>query len=240
MRAHRFVLAILALCSIAAGLDGWVRAGTITLTVATNGKTFKFTGSGTFSPDIAALNKDLTAAGSAYQFTFLLAESIEKPTIGSLDIGGLVSLGNAGKDGALTLTAMQSGYQQPMGKSGLLTELVKAGFRAGANPTDSLFGTGIYNGTTSLGAGPLLGNVTGKTQRNSSSATISPLVSPYSLTESVTITLSKPNVLLGYEGIVSITPEPSALVLLATGMLTLAVPRALVRIRERGHRHGPR
>lgn len=232
MQTHRFFLMVLAFCAMMGISAGEGQAGAVTLTVATNGKTFKLTGNGTFGADVAALNKDLTAAGSAYQFDILVVETIAKPGIGSLDVGGKVTLGNAGTDGPLTLTATEGGFSQPQTKTGTMYEVVNGKF-SGANATDSIFATGIYNSAPSLGAGPLLGNLNMKFQKQSTSTTISPLVTPYSLTESVTITLSKPKAILGFQGIVSVVPEPSGLILLVTGLLASA-GTTVIESRRRG------
>ncbi len=238
MRTHRVILGSLAFCAMMEFMAGGVQAGTVTVTVATNGKTFQFKGTDSFLVDTTALNKDLTAAGSAYQFSILGTDSsqaIKDATTGRLGDFARVTLGNAGAAGPLTITATEGGFMQPMGKTAVMTEKVNAKF-IGANATDNDFATGTYNGTTSLGAGPLFGSVNNMFQTLSAKATIT-LVTPYSLTEVVTETLSKPNADLGFGGVVTINPEPRSLVMFLTGMIA---PLVALGLRHRGRGPGLR
>jgi hypothetical protein len=237
MRTHRVILAALALCATMEFMAGGVEAGTVTLTVATNGMTFQFTGTDSFVVDTTTLNADLTKAGSAYQFSLLGADSsqgIKAATGGRLGDFGRVTLGAAGAGGSVTISVSESGFMLPMAKTATMTETLKSKF-IGANATDNSFATGTYNGTTSLGAGPLLGSVNNMVQTMAPTASVT-VVTPYTLSEVTTFTLSKANADLGFGGTVTINPEPESVVMFVTGMMAPLV--ALVwrrRGREPGH-----
>jgi hypothetical protein len=248
MARHRtrfLTLALVALIGLAATET---RAASITITIVLgnsdviNVGTFTTGGTATSygTVNLTTLNAKLYSDGSEYQFSGLGGGSNNPgSTQGLLTLtGGIEIIPGSGHTGTgLTITETEGGFTSPSGTSGTLLSSSSATFAnqaAGAGQTAS----SEYN--TAPTAGPYNVFSTGlnpNSPGNSSSAPITAFVTPYSLTNTLSIGLTPSSATVtdqfGVTGTVVATaiPEPASLVMFLSGM---PVPLAiLVLLRRR-------
>jgi hypothetical protein len=213
------------------GLTGnQAHASSITLSVDLNGVlVLSFTSVApdqSVTPLLGALNTALTAAGSAYQFTALGAQSnFTGSALGSLQTNFQLNTSGAGTTAAvLSIDTTQSGFLSPVGPGGTLVSTAGGSYNSASG---SLSYTSDFQGTNSPTlVFPVSG--TNSFSNNTGSVPIGSIPSGYTLSNHFLISLSKgANSFLGATGGLEVAaiPEPASLVLLLTG---IPVPMALL------------
>jgi hypothetical protein len=248
MQRHRGFFLGLALSALLGLMGNQAHAGNIILTVDLNGVVVYTAPAGPDQPTsvaavTAVLNTDLAAAGSAYHFSSLSAQSnFSGAGTGFLTVTGQLTVLTTGSTTAvLSIDATQSGFLSPVGSNGMLTSSASSTY---VNTSGSVTYQSDYQGT-STSAPIALGTGTGSDSHTNAPPTgIGSVPTGYSLSDHFSIQLAQPSVggpmvSEGVSGstIVSATtiPEPASVVMLLTGMpLPLAIVFGLIRRRRAG------
>jgi len=222
------------------GLTGTqANAGSISLSVDLNGVViFTFT---SVAPDqnvtvpVVAVNSALTAAGSAYQFTALGAQSnYTGSSFGSLQTTFQLNTSGTGTTAdVLSIDTVQSGFLSPVGPNGVAISTAGGSFNSA---TGSLSYTSDYQGAnTPTLVFPVSG--TDSYSGNTGAIPVGSVPTGYQLSNHFLISLVQtPSSFLGGTGGIVVTagtvPEPSSIVSMLLGMpLPLAVVFGLIRRR---------
>ncbi len=178
--------------------------------------------------DLTLLNTTLTGLGSEYQFSSLGGSSnwAGSPAGGSLSLTGGINIpvGVVGIPG-LTLTETESGFTSPSGTTGTLVSTSQGNYSfAGAG--NSHTAQSSFNGvTTSLYTVASMNSGPADHQEGAASAPISAFVTPYSLNNFISFSLTPSavapptdnfNVVGGVTS--AIIPEPASVVMMMLGM----------------------
>ena len=237
LRFGRSALVLGLLCGLATfAFDGRkCSADTISMTIVANGTTIPVDPliiSGASSTiygtvDLAKLNSELTAAGSAYQFSALGGSSnfSGSSTGGLLMLNGGIFIPTGGSGStSLSITETQSGFASPNGPTGSLASSSTANFNA-AGPGNSHLASSSFNNvstpsyklaSTLPGPDPELG---------SGSAGLTMLSTPYTLTNGISFSLtpsgsSSPQDGFSVASFVSdavVSPEPTSIAVMLSG-----------------------
>jgi len=240
MQRHRGLSLGLVMGALLALTGNPAQATSITLSVDLNGVVIYSTTSSspdqTVSASTIALNADLAAAGSAYQFSSLSANSnYTGAATGFLQTTGQLTMIAGGSTSAvLSVDVTQSGFLAPIGPVGTMVSSASGDY------------VGVPSGTTtytsdyqSITSAPLTGTASGGSTSFSGMTppmAIGAVPSGYSLSNHFLISLTQTvGASEGFAGSVLVTavPEPASGVMLLTGMpLPLAIVFGLIRRRR--------
>lgn len=174
--------------------------------------------------DLVSLNSALVSAGSAYQFSALGGSSnwSGASTGGTLTLSGGISIaaGTVGNT-SLSITETESGFINPSGPSGTLLSSSTGNFND-AGPGNSHTANSSFNGITTPSY-LVASKITGPDpEGGSASAAITSFSTPYTLTNSISFSLtpssSGPSDSFGVTAKATAIPEPASVVTMLIGL----------------------
>jgi hypothetical protein len=186
------------------------------------------------SPDLDTINGFVTPL-TGYVFTALGGNSnwTGTPFGGDLTVSGEVRMLHSGPGGTVTFTETESGFMSPSGPTGILTSSSTGNFNQ-AGPPNHHIAQSSFNSTLTAPYS-VASTITGPdAEGNGAMAPISAFVTPYTLDNSITISLFKDPVRIPVDGFsvtaaVSAIPEPASVV-----MMSFSLPLAgIVLLRRR-------
>jgi hypothetical protein len=265
MPRHHGIGAILALVAVFGFAAGDCRAESITMVISWNGNTF--TAMGTAGPfvgpgsgpagaqqvlniNVGALNSNLAALGSAYSFSNLGVitnfPGTTTSTGGFLQTSGALDVATTGTAGPIVVTGSESGFTAPTSSPPTMLFTGATANYTGTTSTSTQSSTGSFMDSGSLAAmaGPVPlpsnGTVTDSHNGSASTGPLPAYVTPYTLTNQMTLNLTPRGASQGSDGFSGQTsvvtvgvPEPTSVVVCLTGMPVLLVIVGLRR-RRRG------
>jgi hypothetical protein len=242
MKKHRGLFLALGLTALLGLSAREVRAEAITMTVSVTGAAAAFpvdTIANTTNPDaytiadLTALNAYLTANHSEYQFRTLGGQSniTTATTQGQLNVSGtIISNGVGGTNAGLTLIESETGFTAPTGPSGTLTSTATANLTNQTSPGQ--ISSSAYDNTGPPVVHAVAGPYSVPTTGGMATAPVSPVMSSYMLTNTISFTLglgtATTPIVNGFSTTATITsavPEPASLVMMLT---SLPVPLVVV------------
>lgn len=247
MKKHRGLwlgLGLAALLSLAAGE---AQAATMTLTVYLDGTSiYGKTGTDTaVTADTTTLNSNLN--GTGYTFTNLGGSS-NSPGTATSDVGGYitqtgdVSFTSGGTGGTLMIVVTEGGFTAPASGTGNTLQSTGTATFNGAttSSTQTVLSNFTDSGSVNVNA-PLITQTASTTAAQSATTTASlgSYVTPYTLTNTTTITLgalhsSSPGTdsFTATTSVLAAVPEPASLIMMVTGMPLPLVVMGLLRRRR--------
>jgi hypothetical protein len=190
------------------------------------------------SPDLDTINSLVTPI-TGYSFTALGGSSnfTGTPAGGALTVSGEVSMLHSGVPGSfVTITETESGFLSPSGPAGILSSSSTGNFNQAGIPNHHV-AQSSFNG---MATPPYLVaslNTGTDDQGNMATAKISPFVTPYTLSNSITFFLTPDPIRTPVDGFsvtagISAVPEPASVVMMSTSMPLIGVGVVLLRRRR--------
>jgi hypothetical protein len=247
MKKHRKLVLGLGLMALLGLSAREASAETLTISVYLNGgATPIYSVAGTATSVTAAPGAlNLALAGTGYTFSNLGASSNFPGTNTSVggyisDSGTVTRMGGTG--GTLTVVITESGFTAPTGgTTGTLSSAPTSTFSGTTAVSSNLTDVGTYTAATTVSTPmtTLASNGTSLDSHNgSATAGIPAYMTPYTLTDTQTITLtqrSTTNASDSFDGtvtVLSVVPEPASLIMMVTGMPLPLVVMGLLRRRR--------